>query len=89
MDADEIKRWLASRKVVDAAGQPADLPPPPRVPPEVAFEAAPPDGTVWCSPCNGRGGFASGLKCRTCEGHGYHRLAEPATWVYTVARRSH
>jgi len=46
-------------------------------------------GLTTCSPCGGRGGFANGLKCRTCDGEGQHALTVPATWVYTVRRKEH
>ncbi len=47
------------------------------------------DGQVPCSACGGRGGFAGGLKCRTCRGEGHHELTLPAKWIYTERRRWH
>lgn len=36
-----------------------------------------------CKPCDGRGGFASGLLCRTCEGSGSVTLGQRvARWAY-------
>ena len=45
-------------------------------------DAAVGPGLVRCSPCNGRGGFAGGLQCRTCDGKGEHEPVKPVKWIY-------
>ncbi len=51
-------------------------------------DAAVGSGLVKCSPCDGRGGFAGGLQCRTCNGTGKHEPVEPATWIYAMRREN-
>jgi hypothetical protein len=52
------------------------------------LDAAMAEGWTTCSPCDGKGGYAGGLKCRTCDGKGQHRLTLPVKWIYTERRRT-
>jgi hypothetical protein len=68
-------------------------PPERKVGTRIVREPEPMDAAVGphqkCSPCGGKGGFANGLQCRTCNGKGQHRLTLPAKWIYITRKGEH